>query len=128
MGSNAWAWLSLLLFAGALSLLLLFLLGRTASARRTGFFGAIVAALLFAGALGFALWQHRDYVRADSAIVMRPVSSVKSSPSAGTSSKDLFVLHEGTMVGVLDVVGDWCNISLSDGRQGWIPTTDIEII
>ena len=128
LGSNAWAWLSLLLFAGALSLLLLFLLGRTASARRTGFFGAIVAALLFAGALGFALWQHRHYVRADSAIVMRPVSSVKSSPSAGTSSKDLFVLHEGTKVGVLDVVGDWCNISLSDGRQGWIPTTDIEII
>ena len=67
------------------------------------------------------------YIKADYAIVMRPVSSVKSSPSA-ESSKDLFVLHEGTKVSILDSVGKWYNISLSDGRQGWIPESDIEII
>ena len=128
LGSNAWAVLSLLLLAGALALLLLFLLGRSSGARRAGFFGAIAAFLLFLGCLGFARWQSRDYFRADGAIVMRPVSSVKSSPSGGTAAKDLFVLHEGTKVRILDSVGDWCNIELSDGRQGWIPMTDIEII
>ena len=128
LGSNAWAVLSLLMLSGALALLLLFLLGRSSGARRTGFFGAIAAFLLFLGCLGFARWQSRDYFRADSAIVMRPVSSVKSSPSGGTAAKDLFVLHEGTKVRVLDSVGDWCNIELSDGRQGWLPVSDIEII
>ena len=58
---------------------------------------------------------------------MRPVSSVKSSPSSD-SAKDLFILHEGTKVKILDEVDLWMNIELSDGRQGWIATKDIEII
>ena len=128
LSSDAWAVLSLFFLAGALALLLLYLLGRGTGLRKTGFFGAIAAALVFILCLNFSLWQSRDYTRADSAIVMRPVSSVKSSPSGGNAAKDLFVLHEGTKVRILDNVGDWCNIELSDGRQGWIPTKDIEII
>ena len=61
------------------------------------------------------------------AIVMRPVSSVKSSPSA-ESAKDLFILHEGTRVKILDNVSGFSNIQLADGRQGWIPSAEIEII
>ena len=58
---------------------------------------------------------------------MKPVASVKSSPS-GDSAKDLFVLHEGTKVRVIDNVGAWSNVELADGRQGWIPSADIETI
>ena len=84
--------------------------------------------ILFAGmCLWFSLWQRSDYQRADSAIVMRPVSSVKSSPSS-ESSTDLFILHEGTKVTILDEVGDWRNICLADGRQGWMLSSDMEII
>ena len=66
-------------------------------------------------------------MKTDTAIVMSPVSSVKSSPSSG-SSKDLFVIHEGTKVTILDEVGSWKNISLADGRQGWLPAADLEVI
>ena len=83
--------------------------------------------VLAASSLTFSLWQKNDYMKVDSAIVMRPVSSVKSSPSA-ESSQDLFVLHEGTKVKVIDQVGSWNNIELADGRQGWIPSSDIELI
>jgi SH3-like domain-containing protein len=55
------------------------------------------------------------------------VVSVKSSPSA-ESSQDLFILHEGTKVEILDQVGSWSNIELADGRQGWIKSSDIETI
>jgi SH3-like domain-containing protein len=55
------------------------------------------------------------------------VTSVKSSPAAGAST-DLFILHEGTKVKVIDSVGTWDNIELADGRQGWIPSSDIERI
>ncbi len=58
---------------------------------------------------------------------MRPVSSVKSSPSE-TGAKDLFILHEGTRVRILDNVSGFSNIELSDGRQGWIPAKDLEVI
>ena len=77
--------------------------------------------------LWFSLWQRSDYLRADTAIVMRPVSAVKSAPSS-ESSTDLFVLHEGTKVTILDEVGQWRNISLADGRQGWMLSSDMEVI
>ena len=127
MGSNAWAVIFLVLLAAALVMGLLFLLGPSAGKRRAGFYCGIVLLLLSAGALGFSVWQKSDSVKTDAAIVMAPVVSVKSSPSEG-SSKDLFVIHEGTKVTILDEVGEWKNISLADGRQGWIVSDNLEVI
>ena len=127
MDSDAWAVCFLILLALTLGLVLLFLLAPTASGRRTGFFTGIVTLMLATASLAFSFWQKNDYMSADEAIVMRPVTSVKSSPSAEATT-DLFILHEGTKVRILDSVGGWRNIELSDGRQGWIPSADIEII
>lgn len=127
MGSNAWAVIFLVLLAAALVMGLLFLLGSSVGKRRAGFYCGIVLLLLSAGALSFSIWQKSDSVKTDTAIVMSPVSSVKSSPSSG-SSKDLFVIHEGTKVTILDEVGTWKNIALADGRQGWITSNELEVI
>lgn len=127
MGSNAWAVIFLVLLAAALMMGLLFLLGSSVGKRRAGFYCGIVLLLLSAGALSFSIWQKSDSVKTDTAIVMSPVSSVKSSPSSG-SSKDLFVIHEGTKVTILDEVGTWKNIALADGRQGWITSNELEVI
>lgn len=127
MDSDSWAIAFLVLFAAALMMGLLFLLGATTGRRRMGFYCGIALLLLSAGALSFSFWQKSDCMKTDSAIVMTPVSSVKSSPSS-ESSKDLFVIHEGTKVSILDEVGSWKNISLADGRQGWIPSGDLETI
>lgn len=127
MDSDAWAVCFLVLMALTLGLVLLFLLAPTAAGRRTGFFTGIVTLLLAVASLSFSFWQKNDYMSADEAIVMRPVTSAKSSPSA-EASKDLFILHEGTKVTILDSVGSWNNIELADGRQGWIPSADITVI
>lgn len=127
MGSNAWAVIFLVLLAAALVMGLLFLLGSSVGKRRAGFYCGIVLLLLSAGALSFSIWQKSDSVKTDTAIVMSPVSSVKSSPSS-SSSKDLFVIHEGTKVTILDEVGSWKNIALADGRQGWITSNELEVI
>jgi tetratricopeptide (TPR) repeat protein len=125
--SDAWAVFFIIFFALFLGLMILFLKGSSVGMRRAGFFTGIGVLLLAASCLSFSLSQRKDYVRADKAIIVRPVTSVKSSPS-GESSKDLFVLHEGTKVKLIDSVGSWDNIELADGRQGWIPSSDIEII
>ena len=125
--SNAWAVLSLVFLAITLVLVLLFLLGSTPGKRRLGFFGAIVAFLCTFVTWDFAGWQDRDLKSQDYAIVMKPVSSVGSSPSAD-SAKDLFILHEGTKVKILDNVSGYSQIEIADGRQGWIQTKDIEVI
>ena len=125
--SNTWAVLSVVFFALTVALVLLFVLGSTPGRRRLGFFAAIVAFLLAFLGWDMAQWQRTEALRQDLAIVMRPVSSVKSSPSAD-GAKDLFILHEGPRVKILDNVGGFSNIELADGRQGWIPAGDIEII
>ena len=125
--SDTWAVLSLICFGLTVALVLLFLLGSTSGRRRTGFFCAIATFLLTLLGWDFAHWQQKEADRQDMAIVMRPVSSVISSPSA-ESAKDLFILHEGTRVKILDNVSGYSNIELADGRQGWIPSREIEII
>ena len=108
-------------------MLLLFLLSKTGRVRRSGFYSSIVAFLLFVLCFACALSQKNDATRADSAIVMVPVCSVKSSPGAD-SSKDLFVLHEGTKVVKTDEVGEWISIEIADGRRGWLPAKALETI
>ena len=127
LDSDAWAVAGLVfLVVVAVSLLLLFLSASLAW-RRTGFFAAIVFFLFSLTSLSCAFWQKADYSRKDGAIIMAPVVSVKSSPSSEAST-DLFILHEGTKVLILDEVGDWRNIELADGRQGWMQSADMEII
>ena len=125
--SDTWSALFLVLLAVTLACVLLFLLGRSVATRRGGFIGGIVALVLAVLCLSFAFWQRADYRKADSAIVTRAVTTVQSAPGRD-SAKDLFVLHEGTKVRLLDTVGSWRNIELADGRQGWLPDTDLEVI
>ena len=127
LSSNAWAGLSLFLLALTLGLILLFLLGPTVNARRTGFFTGIVTLLLTLMCWGFARSLKTAAERHDDAIVMRAVSSVTSSPSSD-AAKSLFILHEGTKVKVLDEVSGYTDIELADGRRGWISSADIERI
>ena len=127
MDSDALAVLFLVFLALTLGLALLFVLSPSVAGRRTGFFTGIVTLIIAVACLSFSLWQKKEYMTADGAIVMRPVTSVKSSPSSEVS-KDLFILHEGTKVKIIDEVGKWKNIELVDGRQGWLPAEDIEVI
>ena len=127
MDSDAWAVAVLVLLGLSLAMFLLFLLAPSVAGRRAGFFTGLVLIVLMCFAMAFSVSQKKAYMSADKAIVMRPVVSVKSSPSA-EASKDLFILHEGTKVTVLDQVGAWNNISLADGRQGWLPAADMERI
>ena len=127
LSSNAWTGLFFLFLTLTLAALLLFLLGRATRLRKTGFYLAILFFLLSAGALSFAAGQRSAYRRADEAIILRPVVTVRSSPGS-EGAKDLFILHEGTKVRILDRVGAWENISLADGRQGWISASEADLI
>ena len=127
MDSNAWAVCFIVFLALTLAMVLLFILAPSAGGRRAGFFVGILMLVCAIFSISFSVWQKKDYMNADDAVVTRPVASVKSSPSA-ESSTDLFILHEGTKVRILDQVGRWNNIELADGRQGWLPSEDIEVI
>ena len=60
------------------------------------------------------------------AIVFASSVSVKSAPDR--QSTDLFVIHDGVKVELLDAIGDWKKIRLADGKVGWMPAESLQII
>ncbi len=127
MPSWSWAVLGIVFFALVLVSVLIFLLSASSRGRSGGFVLGLVTLVLAAFSLSFAFWQRSDSVAEDTAIVMQAVTTVRSSPSENTA-KDLFVLHEGTKVEIIDRIGDWVNIEIADGRQGWMHAHALEII
>lgn len=126
MGCTAWTILSLLFLTCALGFFLFFLLAQRLSWRKTGFYGTLVAAVLFVTATLFAAAERRGMLDRTSAVVMPASAAVKSSPD--NSATDLFLLHEGTVVTITDRLDDWCEIVIDDGKKGWIENRKIEIV
>lgn len=128
LSSDTWAAIFIVLLAVCLAMLLLYLRGYGKAVRRTGFIMAIVSFALAAVCFSSAMYQKSSYFRNDAAVVVRAVAPAKSSPGADATARDLFILHEGTKVRLLDRVGDWFNVELADGRQGWMRASELEII
>ena len=61
-----------------------------------------------------------------SAVVLRDAVAVKSSPDQ--NSTDLFILHEGTKVEISDRLNGWCEITIADGKKGWMECSTFETI
>lgn len=118
-------------FIGLLSLclilLLLYFFTRSLRIRKLSFISACFVLLLVAVSFVFGNKRKYNQIKEDEAVIFAPVVTVKSSPN--TSGADLFIIHEGLKVKVLDTEGNWIRIMLSDGKsQGWAPKESMEII
>ena len=116
--ADGWAWLSIVVFALLLVCLFVFLMARRVGLRKTGFFVGLLAVLCLVVSLSFAIERQKDVKYQDEAIIMLPTAMVKSSPSE--NSVDLFVLHEGSKVRIMDGANGWSKIKIADGSVGWL--------
>ena len=115
-----------ILFFLTLALFSLFLFASTyAQKRYTLLGGMICAVLLMFGIANFTIQSYRES-NAEYAIIMADVANIKSAPDR--TGGDLFVIHSGLKVQVLDNVNRWRKIRLADGKLGWIPEQEVEII
>ena len=123
--TKTWAISSILLFALLLAAITLYVIARSLTLRKTGFWGAITA-LFFT--LLVLLLAHSSYqsLNCREAIVFDPTVTVKSSPDE--KSVDLFVLHEGAKVEIMDQIGLWYEIRIANGSVGWLPEQVVENI
>ena len=126
MTCTAWSVLSVVFFAVMALLMLLFLLGTALQLRKIGFYGTVVALLLFIFTTTFAISARNSIINRSEAVVMSSAISVKSSPDR--LATDLFVLHEGTKVTVSSEIDGWCEITISDGKKGWTESSHLERI
>ena len=123
---TAWSVLSLTLFGLMLVFVLIFLLASQLKVRKGGFYGTVVALLLFVVTTAFAVSARGDILDRSGAIVMSSAISVKSSPDRAAT--DLFVLHEGTKVEISSEVDGWSEITIADGKKGWTESSHLERI
>lgn len=127
--ANTWALLAAVFFAGAIVLALAFFRSGRRGWRIAGFYGGITALLLFSGSLWMSVRQYREYTAKDQrcAVVMLQRTSVRNAPS-GSGSIELFELHAGTKVELLDEMNGWTEVRIADGNRGWLRSADLEEI
>ena len=115
---DQWAWLSIVVFALLLVSAFMFLRSRKMGLRKLGFFVGLVFLLVFVLSVVFAMQLKQSALAQNQAIIMTPTVNVKSSPNE--TSVDLFVLHEGTKVDVLETENGWNKIRIANGSLGWL--------
>ena len=126
LSSNAWAVLGLVFLGLTFAAVILWLLSNTLTLRKVGFYGGLLSLFFCLACTFYAHFQRTRLLYSPEAVVMNLVAPVKSSPGSG--SKDIFVLHEGTKVRMLERLDGWTEIVLSDGNKGWITSNAIEAI
>ena len=95
--------------------------------KKIGFITAVFMLLVCVIANVFASNQKEKILNHNTAIIMAPSVTVKSTPNE--TGTDLFILHEGRKVMIKDnTMREWKEIQLEDGNAGWVPTSVIEII
>ena len=66
---------------------------------------------------------HNNFTKKD-AIIFSETITVNSAPTS--SSTNLFTLHSGSKVEIIDTIGDWINIKIANGNSGWIAQNSIK--
>ena len=127
MSVDGWARTALVALIVAIVLALFYLFSDRIWLRKIGFFGGIIALLLFLVGNLFAWQQKSNLTQRTGAIIIKSAVNVKSTPSK--NGTDLYILHEGTKVTVTDSsMREWRKIRVADGKEGWLEVSEIEVI
>ncbi len=124
--ADQWAVISTVMIWIAFFMALLYLFAGRRNLRVIAFFSSLFFLFLTLFVLFLNIENYRINQNSREAIVFAPNAYVKSEP--GHSATDLFIIHEGTKVKVLDAAGQWYRIQLSDDKQGWIPAEAVRVI
>lgn len=121
---DGWAIATVILAILFVVLFLAYYFSGYSRSKRLYFIGSMLSIFLAILSLVFAYDAFAKAEKNHYAIVFATESKVKSEPNL--ASTDAFLLHEGTKVLILETIKDWQRIQLADGKDGWIPSTDIQ--
>ncbi|WP_321437061.1 tetratricopeptide repeat protein [uncultured Bacteroides sp.] len=127
MGADSWAKCGVVTFIFLIVALYFFIFSKKVILKKMGFIVSIVLLVVVILSNVFASHQKSLLANRNSAIIMTPTVTIKSTPNE--SGTDLFIIHEGRKVTIKDnSMKEWKEIILEDGNVGWIKTADLEII
>ncbi len=124
--ADTWAKAGIIGFILTLIFATLYMISRILFIRKLGFWLGIILFFLSVFSFLFAYHNFRNVKNQTEAIIFAPTVTIKSSPD--DKSIDLFVLHEGTKVQLLDQIGNWFEIKIANGSIGWLSSSSVERI
>lgn len=123
---DQWAMLAVVFTILFVLLYIAFYYFRYSSRKRFAFITGMVSLIFAIISMTFAFIQFNDYKRDSPAIIFSEEVTVKSEPN--NRSQEVFTLHEGTKIRVLDSLNEWKKIRIQDGKMGWLRGTDIKLL
>jgi tetratricopeptide (TPR) repeat protein len=114
------SWIIFLFFTG------LFLITKSRGTKKLAFYLGLLFLLITIGTFGLSSQKYYYTKENKEAIIFTPTITAKSSPTQ--SSVDLFVIHEGTKVQIMDEVQGWVKIKIRNGSIGWLPGDSVKRI
>ncbi|MFC4267832.1 tetratricopeptide repeat protein [Polaribacter marinivivus] len=123
---NQWAIVSIVFCVLGSLLFLLFYFSNQPRSKRTFFITSLISFLFLIISLTITYNQFSYFKNNKVAIVFAEETEVRNAPSL--NSEEVFTLHEGTKVIVLDTIDDWKKIKIADGKIGWIIANDIQLL
>jgi len=123
---DTWAIIAVLASFLASLLFLLYHFSSSSGKKLFYFNTSLLAAFILVISVFFAFHNYNYAQKNKTAIIFVAKADIKNAPS--TSSEDVFELHEGTKVVILDELDNWKKIKIADGKIGWIYTEDLKEI
>ena len=124
--ADTWAAISIGVFIVLIILAVIFFVSQRRRIKIISFWSGLIFVLLSTAGFLIAGEKYQHTRQNNEAIVFTPTVTVKSSPTR--NSVDLFVIHEGTKVRLLDKVEDWYEIRIANGSVGWLPESAVRKI
>lgn len=118
--------LSIVLIITGFALLVVYRFTNSVGIKKASFYAALLIIFLGLGSMFTADRQQQYFDGHHGAIIFSNSVNVKSGPTP--SSKNLFLIHDGTKVDVLDNNNGWMKIKLANGSEGWINASDAKEI
>ena len=124
---DAWARWGIVFFILLIASLYFFIFSKQIKIKKIGFLSSILCILIVICTNMFAGYQKEMLTNRNTAIIISPSVTIRSTPNENGTS--LFVLHEGSKVIIKDnSMKGWKEITIDDGKVGWVASADIEII
>lgn len=116
---NSWAWLSIVFSVLFAASALLYYFATSTVKKRLFFVTGLLSIIFLIVSVSFAYLQFGWQQSKEFAIIFTEEIAVKAEPN--TKAEEVFTLHEGTKVKVLDNFNNYTKIELADKKQGWMP-------
>lgn len=123
---DQWGYLSVFCIVLFVLLYIAFYYFRYSTRKRIAFVSSLVSLFVAIIAVVFAFVEYNDFLTDQPAIVFVDEVVIKSEPN--DRSLEVFRLHEGTKLNVLDELNDWKKVKIADGKIGWLPSKDIKLL